>query len=98
MDYRVVFPTFPRPPAEYNQFYFQDLTRSLEALVVAIRTAGEGRQTTIVLTNLQSDEYGLEAGTIFQAAGVLRIPQLNSAYVRGLFATGTIGSVSVTTV
>ena len=98
MDYGGIFPAFSRPPEAYDQRYFQDLTRALDALVVAIRNPGEGRQTTIVLTNLQSDEYGLEAGTIFQAAGALRIPQLNSSYVRGLFATGTIGSVSVTTV
>ena len=98
MDYRSVFPTFPRPPGEYDSGYFQDIVRALDALVVAIRNPGEGRQTTIVLTNLQGDEYGLEQGTIFQVAGALRIPQLNSAYVRGLSATGTIGSVSVTTV
>jgi hypothetical protein len=98
MDYRSVFPTFPRPPGEYDSGYFQDVVRALDALVVAIRNPGEGRQTTIVLTNLQGDEYGLEQGTIFQVAGALRIPQLNSAYVRGLSATGTIGSVSVTTV
>ena len=98
MDYRSVFPTFPRPPEAYDSRYFKDVIRSLDALMVALRNPGEGRQTTIVLTNLQGDEYGLEAGTIFQAAGSLRIPQLNSAYVRGLSATGAIGSVSVTTV
>jgi len=98
MDYRVVFPTFPCPPAEYNQFYFQDLTRSLEALVIAIRTAGEGRQTTIVLTNLQSNDVGLEVGTIFQVDGVLRVSMANLPHVTGNSATGGVGSVSVTTV
>jgi hypothetical protein len=98
MDYRIVFPTFPRPPEEYDQRHFQDLARSLEALVVAIRTAGEGRQTTIVLTNLQSNDVGLEVGTIFQVAGVLRVSMANLPYVTGNSATGGVGSVSVTTV
>jgi len=97
MDYRIVFPTFPRPPEEYDQRHFQDLARSLEALVVAIRTAGEGRQTTIVLTDLQSNDVGLEAGTIFQVAGVLRVSMANLPYVTGNSATGRVGSVSVTT-
>ena len=97
MDYRVVFPTFPRPPETYDQRYFQDLTRSLEALVVAIRTAGEGRQTTIVLTDLQGNDVGLEVGTIFQVAGVLRVSMANLPSVTGNSATGRVGSVSVTT-
>ena len=96
MDYRIVFPTFPRPPADYNQRYFQDLARALDALVVAIRTAGEGRQTTIVLTGLQNNDVGLEAGTIFQVAGVLRVSMANLPYVAGNSATGRVGSVSVT--
>ena len=98
MDYRIVFPTFPRPPEEYDQRYFQDLTRSLEALVVAIRTPGEGRQTTIVLTNLPTNDVGLEVGTIFQVAGVLRVSMANLPYVTCNSATGRVGSVSVTTV
>ena len=97
MDYRIVFPTFPRPPAEYDQRYFQDLSRSLEALVVAIRTAGEGRQTTIVLTDLQGNDVGLEPGTIFEVSGALRISKANLPYVAGNVATGRVGSVSVTT-
>jgi hypothetical protein len=98
MDYRVVFPTFARPPEDYDQRYFQDLTRALESLVVAIRSAGEGRQTTIVLTNLQSNDSGLELGTIFEVDGVLRISKKNRPYVAGLAATGYVGSVTVTTV
>jgi len=97
MDYRAVFPTFPRPPEEYGPRYFQDLARSLEALVVAIRTPGEGRQSTIVLTNLQDNDVGLEAGTIFEVDGILRISKANQPYIKGVSATPYIGTVSVTT-
>lgn len=97
MDYRTVFPTFPRPPSDYNQTYFQDLSRALESLVVAIRSAGEGRQTTIVLTNLQNNDVGLEAGTIFEVNGVLRVSKANQPYIEGAAASGRAGSVTVTT-
>jgi hypothetical protein len=97
MDYSIVFPTFPRPPADYDQRYFQDIARALDALVVAVRTAGEGRQTTIVLTDLKTNDVGLEVGTIFQVAGVLRVSMANLPYVTGNSATGRVGSVSVTT-
>lgn len=96
MDYRTVFPTFSRPPAEYDQRYFADLTRALDALVVAIRNPGEGRQTTIVLTNLQNNDYGLEPGTIFEVNGALRVSVLYSSYVGGVGSTGSVGTVTVT--
>jgi hypothetical protein len=97
MDVRLVFPTFPSPPREYDQRYLEALVRSLDALVRVIRAPGEGRQTTIVLTNLQSNDYGLEPGTIFEVNGALRVSVLYSPYVAGLSATGSVGSVTVTT-
>jgi hypothetical protein len=97
MDVRLVFPTFPAPPGEYDQRYLQDLVRSLDALVRVIKAPGEGRQTTIVLTGLQSNDYNLEPGTIFQVNGALRVAVLYSPYVVGLSATGSVGSVTVTT-
>ncbi len=97
MDVRLVFPTFPNPPAEYSQQHLEALVRSLDALVRVIRAPGEGRQTTIVLTDLQSNDYGLEPGTIFEVNGALRVSVLYSPYVAGLSATGSVGSVTVTT-
>ena len=97
MDYRAVFPTFPRPPDEYGPRYFQDLARSLEALVAAIRTPGEGRQTTIVLTNLPSSDVGLEVGSVFEIGGVLHISKANQPYIEGVSSTGRAGQVTVTT-
>ena len=96
MDVRLVLPTFSAPPAQYDQRHIQDLVRSLDALVRVIRAPGEGRQTTIVLTGLQSNDYGLEPGTIFEVLGALRVSVLYSPYVAGLSATGSVGSVTVT--
>lgn len=96
MDRRVALPTFPVPGPEYDQRYAADLVNSLNQMVVLLRNPGEGRQTTIVLTNLQSNDQGLEAGTIFQVDGVLRIPVPNRAYLAGTFASGRVGTVAVT--
>jgi len=97
MDMRLIPPIFPRPSSAYNEGYMSDLVRALVSLVTYVRAVGEGRQTTIVLTNLQTSDYGLEPGTIFQDVGVLRIALLNSSFPSGLTATGSVGSVTVTT-
>jgi hypothetical protein len=95
MDVRLVFPTFSAPPREYDQRHIQDLVRSLDALVRVIKAPGEGRQTTIVLTGLQQNDYGLEPGTIFEVRGALRVSVIYSPYVVGLSATASVGSVTV---
>jgi hypothetical protein len=96
MDRRLVFPIFPRPPAAYDQRYFADLIRALADQVSIIRAPGEGRQTTIVLTNLQNDDVGLEPGTMFEVQGALRVAVLYQSYVRGTSATSAVGTVTVT--
>lgn len=96
MDRRLIPPVFSRAPANYDQLYFNDLVRGLSSFVTFVQAVGEGRQTTIVLTNLASNDYGLEPGTIFVVDGVLRIPLPNRPYVAGLSATAGVGSVSVT--
>ena len=96
MDRRLVFPIFSRPPATYEQRYFADLIRALADQVSIIRTPGEGRQTTLVLTNLQSNDVGLDPGTLFEVEGAVRISVLYKSYVAGLSATGSVGTVAVT--
>jgi hypothetical protein len=97
MDVRLIPPVFARPPDAYSVRYMSDLVRALISLVTFIRAVGEGRQTTIVLTDLQANDSGLEPGTIFQVGGVLRVPLLYSPYAAGLSAKGSVGSVTVTT-
>jgi hypothetical protein len=97
MDVRLVPPIFPRPTNQYEVGYMSDLVRALVSLVTYIRAVGEGRQTTIVLTNLANNDYGLEEGTMFQVKGAVRVSVLYSPYVAGLSATGSVGSVTVTT-
>lgn len=96
MDRRLIPPIFSRAPSQYDQIYFNDLVRSLISLISYIQAPGEGRQTTIVLTNLATSDYGLEPGTMFQVNGALYVARLDQSFVRGLSATGSVGSVTVT--
>lgn len=98
MDRRLNLPVFGNPPNEYSRAYFDDLTRKLDQLMTLLRAPGEGRNTTIVLTNLATADYGLEPGTIFVVGGVLRVSLLNAPYLSGVSASGSVGSVTVTTV
>lgn len=96
MDRRVSLPIFPIPGPEYSQRYMADLLNALSQMVVLLRSPGEGRNTTIVLTNLKSNDQGLEPGTMFQVDGALRIAVLNRSYLAGNSATGRVGTVAVT--
>jgi len=96
MDVRLVFPTLPKPPREYEQRYFEDLTRSLYGLMTVLRTSGEGRQTTIVLTDLVNNDVGLEPGTVFEVGGRLYVSVLYTSFVAGVAGTGSVGAVTVT--
>jgi len=69
----------------------------LNLLTTTIRNPGEGRQTTLVLTDLPTTDYGLEPGSLFQVDGAVRISLQNKPYVLGLAAAGGVGTVSVTT-
>ena len=97
MDVRLVFPRFSSPPLDYNRKYFADLVRALDTLVTVVQTPGEGRQTTVVLTNLTSNDYRLEPGTIFEVEGALRVSVIYKPYVIGISSSGSVGSVTVTT-
>lgn len=93
----VPFPYFPTPPNTYDPRYFYDFLRAFSLYMNAVQNPGEGRNTTIVLTDLQSNDQGLEPGTIFAVNGALRVAVLHRAYLAGNQATGSVGTVTVTT-
>lgn len=95
MSRNLVLPFFPLPPAEYDQVYLNEIVRSFSVYLQQIQNPGEGRNTNIVLTNLQTDDSGLEVGALFQQAGFVKIALINTPHVRGQFATGSVGSVTV---
>lgn len=98
MDVRLVYPSFQLAPKEYSQSYLNNLINMINVAFTALRSAGEGRQSTLVITNMPSDGYNLETGTLFHINGVVHISVLNIAYTSSVFATGIAGTVTVTTV
>lgn len=97
MSRNLVRPFFPVPPAEYRQAYFAEIIRSFSTYLEQSQNPGEGRHTFLVLTNLQTDDVGLETGALFQQDGIVKITLSNKPHVRGSSASGLVGTVTVST-
>ena len=85
------------PPAEYQQTYFSALVQSITTYMRNERNPGEGRHTDLVLTDLQSDDFGLEVGGLFEQGGFVKITKANTPHVRGVSGSSAVGEVSVST-
>ena len=88
-------PFFPTTPTEYNKAYMDTLIQSFAVYIQQQQNPGEGRNTTIVLTDLAGNDSDLEPGTIYQIDGILRVSQLNAPTPAGASGTGQVGSVLV---
>ena len=97
MSRNLVLPFFPVAPPEYNQHYLEEVVRSFAVYLENMQNPGEGRHTTLTLTNLQTDDSGLETGALFQQAGFVKIALIDTPHVRGSTATGAVGTVTVST-
>lgn len=97
MSRNLVLPFFPVAPSEYNQQYLEEIVRSFSVYLEQMQNPGEGRHTQLVLTNLQTDDSGLETGALFQQAGFVKITLIDTPHVRGSSATGSVGTVTVST-
>jgi len=97
MSRNLVRPFFPIPPQGYEQSYFNEIIRSFAVYLDQMQNPGEGRHTALVLTELQSNDSGLEEGSIFVVDGVLRIPLPFEPFPAGVLGSGLVGTVTVTT-
>lgn len=97
MSRNLTLPFLPVPPQEYQQGYFSEVIRAISVYMQNERNPGEGRNTFTVFTNLQTDDYNVEPGTVFNHGGFLKVSELNTPHVRGTSALGSVGSVTVTT-
>lgn len=95
MSRRLSRPFFPIPPPQYMQNYFAELVRSFSVYLEQMQNPGDIRGTQLTLTELQTDDVGLETGALFQHDGFVKITQLNTASVRGSGSTGQVGQVTV---
>ena len=67
-------PVFPVPPKEYDQRYMAELTRVFALYQQQIQNPGEGRNTTVVLTNVPTSTTNLESGTVYvDGSGFLKL-------------------------
>jgi hypothetical protein len=96
MSRNLILPFFPVPPQSYDREYIAEIVRSFSVYLGQMQNPGEGRNTFMVLTNLQTDDSGLETGALFQQEGFVKITLANMPHVRGQQATGSVGSVTVT--
>lgn len=90
-------PYFPVPPGEYSRPYFAELIRSFSVYIEQQANPGEGRNTFIVFTDLQSDDSGLEPGAVFDHGGFLKVAHINTPHARGSSGSSAVGSVTVVT-
>lgn len=66
-------PRLPEPTVEYSPQYMQDLIRTLELFIEQERNPGEIRATRLTLTDLPTSATGLEAGTLYNDAGTVKV-------------------------
>ena len=97
MSRKAQFPTFPSPPARgIDAQWATSLVRSLDQLAYILQNPGEGRMTTLVLTDLPTDDVGLETGALFRRGSEVLIVSPEIAFPAGLAGTVALGSVTVT--
>jgi hypothetical protein len=94
---RLVVPQFATAPSEYSADYMSNVVRSFSVFLQQFINPGDGRATTLTLTNLETSDTGLEIGALFQQDGFLKITLAYKPHPYGVSATSAVGQVSVTT-
>jgi hypothetical protein len=95
MSRSLVRPQFPVAPEAYSQRYMSEVVRQFSLLIQQLQNPGDARHTVITLTNLPTDDVGLEQGSVYNHNGFLKISELDTSSVRGSGLTVTIGTVTV---
>ena len=95
MSRRLQRPFFPVPPPQYMQNYFAELVRSFSVYLDQMQNPGDIRGTQLTLTELQSDDFGLETGALFERDGFVKIKRSNTPQPRGCQGKEQVGQVTV---
>jgi len=96
MSRGLVQPLFPNPPEGYDQRYQAEVMRAFSVFLQQVNNPGPWQASALTLPNLQTDNYNLPLGGIFQYGDELRITVANMPYARGSQATGDVGQATVT--
>ncbi len=70
---QVAPPRLPEAPEEYTRSYMSDLIRTLEIFIEQERNPGEIRAASLTITDLPTSATGLEAGTLYNDAGTVKV-------------------------
>jgi len=97
MSRRLSRPYFPIPPSQYQQTYFTEVIRAFSVFLEQVQNPGDVRATELTLTDLQTDDSGLETGALFQQSGFVKITLINTPHARGSTGTSAVGTVTVVT-
>ena len=95
MTRSVVRPLFPVPPKEYDPTYMASVVQAFSVFLEQVQNPGDLRATTLTLTDLQTNDQGLELGALFQVEGVVHIAIAHMAYLAGMSASTAVGQVTV---
>ncbi len=95
MATNVPAPFFPTPPENYNRQYMAQLVRAFSVFVQQVNNPGDAVYTNLQLTNLPTNDYGLQTGALFQQEGFVKITQANTPHVAGVSGTSALGIVTV---
>lgn len=93
----IIPPNFPVAPREYDIRYMNEIVRSFTVFLQQINNPGPWRASSMTLTGLKNNDVGLEIGALFQQEGFVKIVLANKPHPAGTSATGSLGSVTVTT-
>jgi hypothetical protein len=74
-----------------------EIVRAFSVFLQQVNNPGPWQASALTLPDLQTDNYQLPLGGIFQHGDELRITVANKPYPRGSAATGAVGSVTVST-
>jgi len=92
-----VIPRLPRTSLGLDEAYVDQLLSALEDAIDILNGTRQRTFTEISLTNTQEHGNSLRVGTVFSDAGILKIVRTGDVFAAPFSATGTVGSVTIST-
>ena len=98
LDIEVIIPGLPRPSGpEITESYVDQLVAALEEIISVLNSTRQRNFTEINLTNTKTNGSGLRIGDVVVDSGILNIVRAGVGYAETFSATGSVGTVTVST-
>jgi hypothetical protein len=95
MSRGLVRPNFPLPPAQYDSRYMAEIVRQFSVFIQQVQNPGDERFTTVTITQLPTNDVGLEQGSLYNHGGFVKVSELDTSSVAGSGMVTTAGTVTV---